>query len=82
MTKHFLIGTIFLLFRTKMKTLKIIFNSEIPTEYIRSKMKEHTDRIVEVFSGDYLVVSIHLRVQSSNLRECLQRFDYVAQLSW
>ena len=23
-----------------------------PTEYIRSKMKEHTDRIVEVFSGD------------------------------
>ena len=45
-------------------------------------MKEHTNRIVEVFSGDYLVVNIHLRVQSSNLRECLQRFDYVAQLSW
>ena len=65
-----------------MKTLKIIFNSEIPTEYKQSKMKEHTDRIVEVFSGDYLVVNIHFRVQSSNLRECLQRLDWIAQLSW
>ena len=77
-----MIGTIFLLFRTKMRTLKITFNSEIPTENIRSKMKEHTDRIVEVFSGNYLIVNIHLRMQSSNLRECLQRFDYVTQLNW
>ena len=56
------------------------FNSEVPTESIQSKMKEHTKRMAELFSNDRIVVNIHLRMQLSNLREYLQRNDGVTQL--
>ena len=56
------------------------FNSEVPTELIRSKMKEQTKRMAELFSNNRIVVKIHLRMQLSNLRECLQRYDGVTQL--
>ena len=56
------------------------FNSEVPTEFIQSKMKEHTKRMAELFSNDRIVVKIHLRMQLSNLREYLQRNDGVTQL--
>ena len=58
------------------------FNSEVPTEFIQSKMKEHTKRMAELFSNDWIVVNIHLRMQLSNLREYLQRNDGVTQLDW
>ena len=61
--------------------MKMKFNSETPTEFIRSKMKKkHTDRIVELISSNWIVVNNHLRIQSSNLRERLQRYDSVTQL--
>ena len=56
------------------------FNSEVPTEFIQSKMKEHTKRMAELFSKIRIVVNIHLRMQLGNLRECLQRYDGVTQL--
>ena len=56
------------------------FNSEVPTEFIQSKMKEHTKRMAELFSNDRTVVNIHLRMQLSNLRDYLQRNDGVTQL--
>ena len=52
----------------------------IPTERIQSKMKEHTKRMVELFSNDLLVVNIHLRMQLNNLREYLQRNGSVTKL--
>ena len=56
------------------------FNSEVPTEFIQSKKKEHTKRMAELFSNDRTVVNIHLRMQLSNLRDYLQRNDGVTQL--
>ena len=41
-------GSFFLL-HTEIKTFKTIFNSEIPTESIQSKMKEHTKYSGNVF---------------------------------
>ena len=38
--------------------------------------------MVELFSNDWIVVNIHLRMQSNNLREYLQRNGSVTKLDW
>ena len=52
-----------------MKTSKITFNSRIPTEFIRSKMKEHTKYSRFVFLVLKVVVNIHLKPQSSDFKQ-------------
>ena len=58
--KTFLTLGSFFLLHTEMKTLKTVFNSAIPTEFIQSKMKRTQDNVINLFLMAEVAVRAYL----------------------
>ena len=70
-------GITLFLFHTKMKTLKTLFSSAIPTEYMQSKTKRTQNNTMDLFPVVEVTVGTHSN-WSSSLSELLQCYDNVA----